>query len=473
MRVTQRLLLTVIALAADTSLRGEIPLEPITRPFPYVGRFSWDNDAPLGSDREYTSGLRLDAGSYDFLYLPPSFLLHALTSITDSPGGEYSGISASQFMFTPKNLIRSDIAYGERPYSGVAQASMLSAMWWENTAISTEIGAGEIGPKSQAGSSQRKFHQVIRSTLPEGWGNQIPTQKFFQWNSNIKYSISSFMAIDLTGRVGGLDSSVSAGPLFRFGSAPNTPAQGTAIYDDPSPLAPPAESETYVYIEPSIKYQGRNGTLAGGSRGLSTSDLRTLVSNVSPNSIIASPLYGQISNEHTGSDIRRFVAFQTAVNQEPSIGWNYLIFNSIFNGGPTIDRDVRDAILRDILTSGMNAADYPLAPFFAYDTLFRKPQKPQSVLTKYLAYVYLFQGRPLSAENLVAATALLWNERDGSRRYAVQPRHVQGRFSIGMVFNRPGWFLQAGATISSLEYHSDSGVTPFHRYATLQFGTRF
>jgi hypothetical protein len=126
MRVTQRLLLTVIALAADTSLRGEIPLEPITRPFPYVGRFSWDNDAPLGSDREYTSGLRLDAGSYDFLYLPPSFLLHALTSITDSPGGEYSGISASQFMFTPKksNPIRHRIRRTSLQRSGPGEHAL-------------------------------------------------------------------------------------------------------------------------------------------------------------------------------------------------------------------------------------------------------------------------------------------------------------------------------------------------------------
>ncbi|MBK7058977.1 MAG: hypothetical protein IPH52_28770 [Leptospiraceae bacterium] len=152
---------------------------------------------------------------------------------------------------------------------------------------------------------------------------------------------------------------------------------------------------------------------------------------------------------------------------------NYLIFNSVFNGGAPIDSGAKSLILYDISNHNLNRADYQFLDYFILDTLSRSETKTQNIFSKYIAYQYLFRNEPDNKNSLALASALLINEKDGNQRYGVELKHLQGKIATGFLYNNSDWYFQIAAEVSTLEYKAANSVLPYHRYASLQMGKKF
>ena len=131
-----------------------------------------DNDQIAGSDRSYTSGLKL------------SFVV-PLASTEGGPwnarpeSGTNAGtrralsLTIGQHIFTPEDLVRPDPIPGDRPYAGLlyvtfgllARRGARQQIW--------ELTLGTTGPASGAEKSQRWLHGVFNLIEPRGWDHQL------------------------------------------------------------------------------------------------------------------------------------------------------------------------------------------------------------------------------------------------------------------------------------------------------------
>lgn len=442
-------------------------------------RLTWENDVFLLTDREYTNGIRMEYGVYKKWYTPSSFALNGLTSIIPylaNPSYHYSGISGLQTLQTPTNLSRSDIVYGERPYSSLGLAASSSTVWWSKSSLGLEFDLGKIGSDVQGKSIQTIIHKLIQAPIPQGWNSQIPNRNGFQINMDHKYFWKKEIGWQTGVKLGTFDTSLTIGPVFRWGKISSPVSHGTLL-NDSSPIYPTEESEMYFWIRPQVKYQSLNTTLQGTGKGLPDSsnlnELSNLVSQTQPNSLIGSPLYSQVNEDRDANSMTRFLVYEELLHQETSKGLNYLIFNSVFNGGAPIDSGAKSLILYDISNHNLNRADYQFLDYFILDTLSRSETKTQNIFSKYIAYQYLFRNEPDNKNSLALASALLINEKDGNQRYGVELKHLQGKIATGFLYNNSDWYFQIAAEVSTLEYKAANSVLPYHRYASLQMGKKF
>jgi hypothetical protein len=449
-------------------------------PVPQTLKLYLENDVLLISDREYTNGARLEYGVYSETYSPSNLLLGGVSFLFPSlknKAQSYSGVGFQHLMFTPLNLFSSDASYGERPYSSLALLSNMSQTTWEKSALAIETSLGQMGPSVQGKYFQESIHNLTNSPLPQGWDSQIPNRNIYQVNLDWRYFWTPYIGIQSTLKYGNMDTSVGFGPVFRIGKV-HSPVSGGSSMSDPTPVYYTEETESYFYFKPSVKDQSYNGTLGGTGKSqpsaiVSAGDSPSLYFNNGQAVFLGEPLYNSVGDERSNSSYTRFLIYQRTVDPTTPYGVNFLIFNTIFNGAQVPENGLKLPILQTILDSKIDLSKYPGIELFLYDTLFRDQTTGVSIYSKLLAYRYFFSSAVSQPETNVITLLLLYNEQNSDKTYHVDVRRIQGRFSTGYVYQSPGWFFQVGIELMSLEYSGAEGVSPFHRYSTVQLGKKF
>lgn len=129
-----------------------------------------------GSDRNYTSGVRLtyfDIGAelpayaYTLDDIVPVFRINKTSSVYYSIG---------QNLYTPKDIRRRAQDLQDRPWAAYLYASAGLTTITGDTIDEMEASLGVVGPPALGKPTQRFVHKLIDSDKPQGWNNQLRTE---------------------------------------------------------------------------------------------------------------------------------------------------------------------------------------------------------------------------------------------------------------------------------------------------------
>lgn len=154
-----------------------------------------ENDSPSGSDKDYTSGIRLGWMSSSTSYQDAPGWSSTLGSLIGgtaaSPGWsrlwgmdrtpalrQQWGMTLTQLIFTPEDKSREPI-YGQHPYAGYLALGVSSLVKNEDRANSFELQLGATGKPSLAKGSQRTVHKILDEEQWPNWQDQLPSEFAF------------------------------------------------------------------------------------------------------------------------------------------------------------------------------------------------------------------------------------------------------------------------------------------------------
>lgn len=196
--------------------------------------FYLENDAFAGTDRHYTSGIRLTLISPNLTHylehpqLPEwSHPLIERLPFINEPGYQRAiYLSVGQNIFTPEDIERSDLIEEDRPYAGLAYLAI--GFQSKNTIHmdTLEFDLGIVGPHSYAEDAQTQFHEWTDSPVPRGWDNQLDDELvvdivYMHKNKWIQSGLGNGFNYDVIphigGGVGNLKTYVDAGAQLRVG----------------------------------------------------------------------------------------------------------------------------------------------------------------------------------------------------------------------------------------------------------------
>lgn len=197
---------------------------------------AWENDYLAGSDDNYTNGVR-------FAYLSPEnnvpgWLEEGANALPffSRQGHKRWHVSVGQSMFTPSDITVKALQPDDRPYAGWLYSSVGVISDTGDRLDNLQLTLGVVGPASGAEATQDFVHDLINSTDPQGWDNQLHNEPGLvltyerKWRSIYEFSPFGY-AVDFTpsvgGSVGNIYTHAAAGAVVRFG------------YDLPSDYGPP------------------------------------------------------------------------------------------------------------------------------------------------------------------------------------------------------------------------------------------
>ena len=193
-----------------------------------------ENDMLHRTDSLYTSGLKLSWISPDLRdyrensRLPRwSYPLIDRLPFVNEPGFQRAiSISIGQNIYTPENIIQSDLIQDDRPYAGITYFAIGFHSKNSCRMDTLEFDLGIVGRHSYAEDCQKVVHEWIDSTDPKGWHNQLKDEPvlgvFYDRKWKLRQSkISSGFSYDLIPHMGaGLGNALiyaHAGAGLRFG----------------------------------------------------------------------------------------------------------------------------------------------------------------------------------------------------------------------------------------------------------------
>jgi len=196
--------------------------------------FYLENDVFAGTDRHYTSGVRLTWISPDlthFLEHPtlPEWshpLIKRLPFIHEPGYQRAIYLSVGQNIFTPEDIKRRKLIEDDRPYAGLTYLAM--GFQSKNTLHmdTLEFDLGIVGPYSYAQDVQTELHEWIDSQIPMGWDNQLNDElavgvMYMHKVKLVQSGLGNGFNYDVIPHVGGgagnLKTYVNAGAQFRVG----------------------------------------------------------------------------------------------------------------------------------------------------------------------------------------------------------------------------------------------------------------
>lgn len=167
------------------------PLSSFAEGTPWTHSFYFDNDLFIGTDSDYTNGIKYSLISPDLAPDAPLSktakvtyrileLFHEIPLIKNAPAetGHKLELAFGQNIYTPRDTSRFDLIKDDRPYAGY---SYLSAAYhrksdegkrWSQM-DTAEIQLGMVGPSSLGEDAQKFVHQVRGLQRPNGWDNQL------------------------------------------------------------------------------------------------------------------------------------------------------------------------------------------------------------------------------------------------------------------------------------------------------------
>jgi len=158
---------------------------------PWTHSFYFENDLFIGTDSDYTNGMKYSIISPDLApHVPlnrtakiPRMaldLFHRIPLIKNAPAetGHKVELAFGQNMFTPQDISRFDLIEDDRPYAGYSYMAMSyhrksddGKRWSQMDTAEVQIGI--VGPSSLAEDAQKLVHRVRNLQSPNGWDHQL------------------------------------------------------------------------------------------------------------------------------------------------------------------------------------------------------------------------------------------------------------------------------------------------------------
>jgi lipid A 3-O-deacylase len=162
-----------------------------------------DNDVFTGSDNNYTNGLGVtwvspDVSTYadDRFVSKWSRFWSFLPFVGDQGYTTYAAWTLAQEMHTPDDITNPNPPLDDQPYAGVLYVDSLLYAHKERWTHVWELKLGVVGSDSQAGNTQKDFHDLIGGDEPMGWDTQMPNEPVI----NVTYTVAHLAA---AGHAGG------------------------------------------------------------------------------------------------------------------------------------------------------------------------------------------------------------------------------------------------------------------------------
>lgn len=195
-----------------------------------------ENDRVVDTDRHYTHGTRLSwvSPSGDI----PAWATWAMDALPffEESTNRRVGYAGGQLIFTPENIAQKALIKEDRPYAGWLYGAVSLHGEKGNRRDGLELALGIVGPGSGGEQIQKLVHETIRTTRPNGWGNQLSNEPGValtyerQWRiALIDFGFQEF-AIDAIPTAG-----ATIGNIWTFGSAGITARIGQNLPKDFGP----------------------------------------------------------------------------------------------------------------------------------------------------------------------------------------------------------------------------------------------
>ncbi len=255
--------------------------------------FYFENDTFIGTDREYTAGIKLTWIFRDLSDPPDKGGIRARghsffdgLPFVHAPGFRRNlSLSLGQSVYTPDDLTRRDLIEDQRPYAGVMYLSLGVHRKNDRWMDTLEFTLGILGPNAYAEDVQRTVHEWIDSDIPEGWEHQLKDEPilniFFErkWRA-IRSQIGRGFAYDvipyLGCSLGNAFVKTAMGGQYRFGwnlpsdfgTFPIRPGSDThAPMDERDPRISPSFSRIGIHVFAGVDIEAvlRNIVLDGNT----------------------------------------------------------------------------------------------------------------------------------------------------------------------------------------------------------------
>jgi hypothetical protein len=162
----------VVFLGATTLAHAAAPPDPGS-----IWTFQGENDSvsttPGGSDKDYTSGLRI--GWTSGADQVPEFARQIATAVWGD-GVTRISFDVSQQLYTPTDthLVHPDPT--DRPFAAYLAGTFSVAQDKDSSRSVLAMSLGMIGPSALGREVQNGFHALIHDHLAAGWGAQLPDE---------------------------------------------------------------------------------------------------------------------------------------------------------------------------------------------------------------------------------------------------------------------------------------------------------
>jgi hypothetical protein len=136
-----------------------------------------ENDALAGTDRNYTSGVRLG------VTLPTGDLPGFVRDFGHwlwGEGQQRLAFDLTQNMFTPRVTQAAQPDPRDRPYAAILLGTASLVQDDGNTRNILSLGLGAIGPPALGEEAQNFVHRIVRAKPTKGWDFQLPGQPVVQ-----------------------------------------------------------------------------------------------------------------------------------------------------------------------------------------------------------------------------------------------------------------------------------------------------
>lgn len=457
-----------------------------------------ENDVMI-SDQFYTNGFRADffveadRQEGDF-WNPAYWLFRALKPITgltdgennnpstESPFAAQSSLVTGLDMYTPKYLVKSDIAYGDHPYASWGYIGATYGAKDSRTSLNAEIQVGALGhPASR--SAQTIIHKMTEevSEIPNGWDYQMPYTP--GGNINLEYRRSFFpdnsenhsLGVFARPRIGTIYTDLEVG------------GEARTRFKIPKGFYYPgiAKHRLEFFVRPSLKYVGYNAALEGPMgqkknvyREDSTAGYLAFY-EMTPDFLeddypeagresLRYAFYHELVAQRNVREYREnFLRFHITFyrNADTNLGEELLIYETLFRETRPYKKEdevrylIRDSYARS--DTPVNAENI----LFLSNTYFRKEGESLRPETKWIAFKKLTRDRDLNATEQVVIFGTLFNGHQYvSRPYSVPPIRLVFRSEIGFAFDagplqmNVSWFGESGT------FENVRGIEDYHAW---------
>lgn len=186
--------------------------------------FSYENDSVYGPDRYYTNGIQFLFVTVDNSIMSENEYLSKIFNINTKIYHNFS-FGIGQKIYTPYTIKIAEPVLNDRPYAGYLYLFLNKNIRYDNKLDSFGISVGLTGPSSLAEITQKRVHELIGSTEPKGWNNQLKNELLvmFSWMRNVELNKPKQNSFDwnvipkFTTNIGTPLTSVVTSIEFRYG----------------------------------------------------------------------------------------------------------------------------------------------------------------------------------------------------------------------------------------------------------------
>jgi hypothetical protein len=140
----------------------------------------WENDAFIGTDRDYTNGFKLtwrtpyrEETTASHLPRWSRPVIERLPFVKNPGDARSVSLSVAQNIYTPEDTDRRELIEDDRPYAGILAVSAGFHSKTPERKNNWEFSIGILGPHAYAEDVQDWVHELTHTRPAQGWDNQL------------------------------------------------------------------------------------------------------------------------------------------------------------------------------------------------------------------------------------------------------------------------------------------------------------